>query len=82
MPNIMDNANYTPMGPAASNDFQSVLQQARNNPRAFEEHIKRTNPQAYQMAMQLRNGQCPQEVIFRLAQQRGIDPNILRMLNL
>lgn len=82
MPNIMDNTNYTPMGPAASNDFQSVFQQARNNPRAFEEHIKRTNPQAYQLAMQLRNNQFPQEVIFRLAQQRGIDPNILRMLNL
>ena len=82
MPNIMDKTDYIPMGPTTSTDFQSVLQQARNNPRAFEEHIKRTNPQAYQMAMQLRNSQCPQEVIFRMAQQRGIDPNILRMLNL
>ena len=82
MSNIMDNTSYTQLGPTTANDFQSVLQQARTNPRAFEEHIKRTNPQAYQMAMQLRNNQCPQEVIFRLAQQRGIDPNILRMLNL
>ncbi len=80
MSNTMDKMMSTPMGSSEPN-LQAMYQQARSNPRAFEEHIKRTNSQAYQLAMQMRNTSTPQEAIMRLAQQRGIDPNILRMLN-
>ena len=81
MSNIMDNTNFAPIG-NRPNDLQALIQQAKSNPKAFEEHIKRTNPQAYQMAKQLRNCSGPQDAILQLAQQRGIDPNLLRMLNL
>lgn len=59
-----------------------VFSQAKQNPRAFEEHVRRTNPQAYQQALQLRNSIAnPQQAVMQLAQQKGINPNILRMFD-
>ena len=78
----MDNMNYTPIGPVQDNSFENILKQARQNPKAFEEHIKRTNPQAYQRALELRNIGNPQQVVMQMMQQRGINPNILRMLDI
>lgn len=60
-----------------------LMNRAKQNPRAFEEHIRRTNPQAYQRAMQIRNStNNPQQVVMQIAQQRGVNPNILRMLDI
>ena len=78
----MDSMSYTPSGPTQDNTFESVLKQARQNPRAFEEHVKRTNPQAYQRALQLRNVANPQQLVMQMMQQRGINPNVLRMLDI
>jgi hypothetical protein len=53
------------------------------NPRAFEEQIRRNNPQVYQRAMQIRNSVAnPQQAVMQMAQQRGFNPNILRMLDI
>lgn len=75
----MDNTNFTA---APVNSLYDSFQQARRNPKAFEEHLMRTNPQAYQQAMMLRQMGSPQEVIMRMLQQRGVDPSVLRMFNL
>lgn len=63
-------------------DIRQIYNQAMQNPRAFEEQIKRNNPQAYQRAMQIRNSIAnPQQAVMQMAQQRGINPNVLRMLD-
>lgn len=60
-----------------------IVNQARQNPKAFEENFKRNNPQAYQRALQIRNSVAnPQEVVLQMAQQRGVNPNIIKMFNL
>ena len=60
-----------------------VFSQAKQNPQAFEEHVRRNNPQAYQQALQIRNSiASPQQAIMQLAQQKGINPNILRMFDM
>lgn len=71
----------SPMSQATN--LRDSYNRARQNPRAFEEHVRQTNPQAYQRACQIRNSVVnPQEAVLQLAQQRGINPNVLRMLNL
>lgn len=60
-----------------------IAQRAKQNPREFEDYMRRNNPQAYQQAMQIRNSfNNPQQVVMQMAQQRGLNPNILRMFNL
>lgn len=81
MKSPMDNAVFH-IVENAQPDLQILLQQARQNPQAFEEHLKRTNPQAYQQAMQIRNSPNPQAVIKQMAQAKGINPNILKMLGI
>lgn len=76
----MDNASFNTAD--MGTDLQTLIQQARQNPAAFEEQFKRTNPQAYQQAMQIRNSANPQAVIRQMAQSRGVNPNILKMLGL
>lgn len=67
----------------AQPDLIQVLKQARQNPKAFEEQFKKVNPQAYQQAVQLRNSiSNPQQAVMQIAQQRGVNPNILKMLDL
>lgn len=66
-----------------SPNLANAYQYARQNPQAFEEQFKKSNPQAYQRALQIKNSFAnPQEAILRLAQERGINPNIINMLNL
>ena len=66
-----------------SSNIFDVAQRARQNPKAFEDHIRQTNPQAYQRAMQIRNStNNPQQVVMQMAQQRGLNPNILRMFDI
>ena len=71
-----------PFANGQPSNFENVLRMAQNDPRSFEEQMKRMNPQGYQLAYQIRNSPNPRETILQLAQQRGINPNILRMLGL
>lgn len=82
MPNLLDNAtfNTAPMNTSPMLSLQQAYAQARQNPAAFEEQFKRTNPQAYQQALQLRNSGNPQAIVMQLLQARGINPSMLGML--
>lgn len=83
MPNLMDSVPYNSSQPV--NNTYNIIQQFNNirqNPQAFEENLKRTNPQAYQMAMQIKNSPNPKQIIVNLARQRGLDPSIFHMLGL
>lgn len=87
MNNPMDRFQFSQTGMAQplqnTPDLAQMLNQARRDPRAFEEQFKRNNPQAYQQAVQLRNTFAnPQQAVMQLAQQKGINPNILRMLDM
>ena len=84
MPNLMDNAPFhvQPQTVDPVQALQQALQQARQNPAAFEEQLRRTNPQAYQQAMQIRNSGNPQAAIMQMLQARGINPNVLHMLGI
>lgn len=69
--------------PSQGPNLFDIANQARQNPRAFEEYFRRNNPQAYQRALQIRNSVAnPQEVVLQMAQQRGVNPNILKLFNL
>jgi hypothetical protein len=61
---------------------QAVLQQVLQNPKAFEENLRQTNPQAYQRAMQIRNSGNPRAAIIEMAKAQGLNPNILKMFGL
>ena len=79
----MDNAYFAPAPYAKQPDnFQQSLEWARQNPVAFEEHIRATNPQAYQQALQIRNSANPRAIVAQMARSRGLNPNILRMFGL
>lgn len=60
-------------------DFESLVRQAQQNPQAFENYLRQSNPQAYQQAMQIRGCQNPRAVILQMAQNSGVNPNILKM---
>lgn len=79
MPNLLDNAtfNTAPMNASPVLSLQQAYAQARQNPAAFEEQFKRTNPQAYQLALQIRNSGNPQAAIMQMLQARGINPSML-----
>ena len=80
MNNMNNPMNMIPMQPV--NGFENIIQQAKNNPRGFEDYIRQTNPQAYQQAMQIRNSQNPKAIIMQMMQSKGINPNVLNMLGL
>ena len=82
MTNPFNSVPFTPVGQNSSNGIAQMLQQARQNPQAFEEQIKRTNPAAYQQAMQIRNSPNAQAIVKQMAQAKGINPNILAMLGI
>ena len=82
MPNLMDNASFNTIRQEARPDFQQMVMQARQNPKAFEEQFKRANPQAYQQAMQIRNSGNARSAVMQMLQTKGINPNILQMLGL
>ena len=86
MPNLMDNVQFTPSiprnnAPAGENIFD-VIKRAQEDPLGFEEMIKKTNPEGYQRAMQIRNCANPKAMVLEMARARGVDPNILSMLGL
>jgi hypothetical protein len=86
MPNSFDNLPFndfrqtnTPQMPV---DQRATLQQVLQNPKAFEENLRRTNPQAYQRAMQIRNSGNPRAAIIEMAKAQGLNPNILKMFGI
>ena len=64
------------------NNVMNIIQQAKQNPRAFEEYVKQNNPQAYQQALQIRGSANPQAIIRQMAQMKGVNPSILQMLGI
>jgi len=83
MANPFNSVPFAPVAqPSSQNNFTQIVQQAKQDPRAFEENLKRTNPAAYQQALQIRNSPNPQALIMQMAQARGISPDILRMLGI
>ena len=75
--------SMTPQQPRQNLNIFEIVNQAKQNPKAFEEHIRVNNPQAYRKAIQIRNSFAnPQQVVMQMAQQRGINPNIFRMLDI
>ena len=81
MSNLMDN---TPLNSNVPNqhNIEMLIQQIKQNPQAFEEQVRRNNPQAYQMALQIRNSSNPQAIVMQMMQAKGFNPNILNMLGL
>lgn len=86
MANLMDNVQFTPSVPhnnaPANESIFDVIQRAKNDPLGFEEMVKRTNPEGYQRALQLRNCANPKAMTIEMAKAQGINPNILSMLGL
>ena len=81
MANLMDSTPYNGNTPNQQS-IEMLIQQIKQNPQVFEEQIRKTNPQAYQMALQIRNSPNPQAMIMQMMQAKGMNPNILRMLGL
>lgn len=75
---LMDRAPFN----SPPQNIEQLVQRIRQNPKAFEEQIRQTNPQAYQMALNIRNSQNPQAIIMQMVQQKGLNPNILSMFGL
>lgn len=86
MPNLMDNAMFTPSVPhnnaPANENIFDVIKRAREDPLGFEEMVKRVNPEGYQRAVQIRNCANPKAMTLEMARAQGVDPNILGMLGL
>lgn len=56
--------------------LEQLLGQAMNNP-DFVNQFARSNPHAFQQAMQMRNTMSPRDAIMKIAQEKGIDPTLL-----
>lgn len=74
----MDRTPYN----SAPQNVEQLIDRIRQNPSAFEEQLKQTNPQAYQMALNIRNSPNPQAVVMQMIQQRGLNPNLLSKFGL
>lgn len=84
MTSPFNNVPFNSVGnlPNWSNDLANLTMQARQNPQAFEDYVRQTNPAAYQQAMSLRSAPNFQQAVLQMAQSRGIPPNVLRMLGI
>ncbi len=82
MANAMDRAfNNAPSSQPAPS-FETLIQQAKQNPAIAEDYLKKNNPQAYQVMLQLRNSPNPRAAVMQMVQQGVIKPNILNMLGI
>lgn len=83
MPNPIDTAPFSNSASVQGpQNIEAIIQQIRQNPSMFEEQIRKNNPQAYQMALQIRNSPNPQAIIMQMMQAKGLNPNILSMLGI
>lgn len=76
----MDNIPFTSV--PQNDDIVSAIRHAQQDPLTFEENLKRNNPQAYQMACQIRNSSNPRQMMLQLAKSRGVNPNVLKMFGI
>lgn len=82
MASPMDTGNYNVVNGNTGMDVKQISARYRNamqNPRAFEEHIKRTNPQAYDMAMKLARSNNPRDIVMQILNSRGINPSLFNL---
>ena len=83
MPNPMDSVQFNSVpNSAAPQNLEQLIAHIRQNPSAFEEQVRRNNPQAYQMALQIRNSPNSQAIAMQMLQAKGLGPNILSMLGI
>lgn len=88
MANLMDrmqfdgNSQMCTLANGIPCDLQNLIQQARQNPRAFEDYVRQNNPQAFQQAMNLRNSGNPKAAVLQMLQAKGLPMNILSMFGL
>lgn len=74
-----NNVTFSPVSQNSSNNFMQLLQQARQNPQAFNDFVRQNNPQAYQQAMQIMQSGNPQQVIVQMLQSRGLNPAMFNL---
>lgn len=75
MTSPMDKATYTSVNNNPNqNDMASMYRMAMQNPKAFEEQFKRTNPQAYEQAVALAKSRNPKDIVMQILNKRGINP--------
>ena len=79
MNNPFNNVTFSPVSQNSSNNFMQLLQQARQNPQAFNDFVRQNNPQAYQQAMQIMQSGNPQQVIIQMLQSRGLNPAMFNL---
>ena len=83
MANLMDNVPFSSAPHSNSpQNIQTLIQQARQNPKAFEDYVRQNNPQAYQQALQIRNNPNARNLVMQMAKLRGINPAVLQMLGI
>ena len=76
MSNPMDKAIYTAANTTEQQSFNiaSMYKMAMQNPQAFVEQFKRSNPQAYEQAMLLAKTKNPKDIVMQVLSKRGINP--------
>ena len=79
MNNPFNNVTFSPVSQNSSNNFMQLLQQARQNPQAFNDYVRQTNPQAYQQAIQIAQSGNPQQVVIQMLQSRGLNPAMFNL---
>lgn len=81
MSSPMDNFQYNQA--QMPNDIMSLISKVKNNPIAFEEEIKKSNPDLYNTALKLKNSNSnPKALVMEIMRQRGIDTSILSLFGL
>ena len=82
MASPMDNVNYNQVSNnnvINAQDMQSAYKNAMQNPKAFEEYVRRTNPKAYDMAVKLAQSRNPRDIVMQILNSRGINPSMFGM---
>ena len=92
MSSPLDNLQFTPVQNNTNSscnfaqgvpcDLKDIIQRARQNPQWLEQEVKRINPQGYQMALQIRQGANPMQMVMQMAQANKVHPSILQYLGL
>lgn len=60
---------------------EQVFHQARQNPVAFENFIRQTNPEGYNQALRIRNSPNPKSLILEQAKMKGINPSLINLIS-
>lgn len=80
MSNPMDKVPFSNV--PQPDDMMNAIQNAQRDPIGFEAQIKQRNPEAYELACKIRNSANPRQAMIQLAQERGVNPNVLRMFGI